>query len=640
MKKKIFSLGIAALAASLTLCSAADFTGNLSRTESVLADGWTVLADSLGTEYVNVFDIPYSDMGRHVELCLDCVKGPYVLSVNGAVIGEQSNGSIPACYDITPYIVCGEPNTLSVKAGAIVGEVRLVRTNPIHIAEGGTSVRTNWGKVSISTTLANDDFKAIRSSTVAVIYNITGPYGEQVLTSPQLITELSPSQTGTVSTDLTVPVPFMWDFDARYTYHLNTKVICSDKVVDEQDIAFAFRDIEFHSGRGFLLNNRRVLLVGAIISTDPAGLGTAIPAQLWRYRLQKIRDLGFNAVMCKDFPASPQMLSVCDDIGLLVIDCTGIAGISNSDLYNFRSLVARDGNHPSLMLWGLDVPQELCSNPRGHDFLQIGSQRARQIDPWHKTFCANTAGNSLEGAADVNGANIGRLGELDSQHSAHPDEFIIGMNAPATSEMFDYFEGKKYLGGFFIDESCLFDGNSNPMPGALFIQTRAWARPVVQVCGLSDQSVRVYSNCDEVDVVIGNKPLARRRVSREGYADFTVSGRWSNLIARAYKRGGVAATSKFTKPGPVPVITASKLKMNADGTDVVVFDIVCSQPFEFSFSGPATLLGGSNGESANVTTVTPVDGRAQVILKSLSGKIGFVNVSVPGQKAPIVVSVI
>lgn len=638
--KRLLSV-IAAMAAfiALSATTALAATDNEYRHETVLSEGWTVVRDSVRTEFVNALDIPYSEMGKHIDLCLDGIKGPYTLSINSEVIGEETDGRVPAVYDITSYVNFGVTNKFVIEAKAITGDVRIISSNPVHIAANGTSVRTNWGKVTIATTLSNDDFRAIRNSSVAVSYSITGPYGEHVLDSEQKIIELAPSQTGTVTTDLTVSVPFMWDFDARYTYQLHTTVYCGGKVVDRQITPFAFRDIEFHTTRGFLLNNRKVMLVGVNLSNDPVEISEPVPAELWRYRLQRIKDLGFNAVRCTDSPASPAMLDICDEIGLLVIDETPYDGTSRSGLEDFRTLVARDGNHPSLMLWGIKAPNTLKTESRGCDMLQIAAQRARLVDPQHKTFCFNAVGNALAGGADVSGAAGHDLKAIDALHVSHPEHFVLGSNAAPSLECWNYFEGKKYLGGLFINEGLLFDSNYTPKEGACFIQTRTSAKPMVQVCRISDDRIRVYSNCEEVDLVIGNKSLARRRISQSGYVDFSLSDNWTSLTSRGYRRGSVAASAKYAKAGTAPVITASKDKMNADGRDVVVLDILCTEPLELNVTGPARIIG-CGSDTPGTATVTPCDGRAQLILKSLSGKIGFVNVSVPGQKAPIVVSVI
>lgn len=618
--------------------------------ETVVSEGWTVVRDSARTEFHNDLVIPYSDQGRHIDLFLDGVKGPYEVSVNGIPVGESALPDIQSAFDITPYVRFGEKNNLVITAEALTSKVRIQSSEPVHIAANGTIIRTNWGKVSISTTVVNNDYKALHSSSVAVTYSITGPYGEHVLTSDQKLIELAPSQSGTLTTDLTVFVPFMWDFDARYTYHLLTTVYCGGRIVDQESTPFAFRDLEFHTSRGFLINNRRVLLVGVNVKTDPANLGTVIPEKLWRYRLQKIRDMGFNAVRCTDSPASPEMLSICDEIGLLVIDESMLSGFSNPEMDAFKYLVSRDSNHPSLMLWGIKAPGQLMSDSRGRDLLQILSQRAALIDPMHKTFCANAVGTSLIGGADVNGAAGKDMKAMDTEHSSHLGEFLICTNAAPDQNSWNFFEGKKHLGGFFIDEEKLFDCSSNPLEGAFFIQTKASAKPMVQAIKKSDNQVRVYSNADEVDLVIGNKSLARRRISQSGYADFPLTGEWASITARAYKRGSVICSSKLLKAGPVPVITSSSDKMNADGQDIVVLDVICSQPFDLSFKGPARILGWSNGDASRTghslpdepdrVTVTPMDGHAQVILQSLPGQRGFVNVYVPGLRSPIVISVL
>ena len=414
------------------------FSENASHSHGYKCLGWQYPQNSIGW-YRHRMNIPYSEYGKHFELRFDGIYRNSQVFFNGIYLGGEQSGYLSSVYDITPYIKFGEDNVIVVRADAsleegwfyegagIYRDVWLIETSDLHVAQMGTKVLTNWGKVNITSKISNDDFRTGKSRTVAVNYKIEDPYGQIVASSDQKIIELRPLEQGTIETEMKVSVPFMWDFDARYMYKLHTYVWCGGSVVDEEVTSFGFRDLEYHNTRGFLLNNRRVEIVGVNLHQDAAGVGSAIPRELWRYRLQKLKDLGFNAVRCSHNPASPAMLDICDEIGLLVIDENRFGGASNEQLNNLQRMMERDINHPCIMLWSLGNEEWFLENDtRGFDTFRILSERAHVIDPTRKTVYANAGGAAILGSTDVIGYNYIAQNNVESDHFAHPDWFGIG----------------------------------------------------------------------------------------------------------------------------------------------------------------------------------------------------------------------
>ena len=84
----------------------------------------------------------------------------------------------------------------------------------------------------------------------------------------------------------------------------------------------------------------------------------------WPGAVDNYLRLNYNSVRIHQQPCSPYMLDVCDEMGLLIIDETGIRNSSNGqDIYSeegkancishLEDLVLRDRNHPSVIRWAL-----------------------------------------------------------------------------------------------------------------------------------------------------------------------------------------------------------------------------------------------------------------------------------------------
>ena len=127
------------------------------------------------------------------------------------------------------------------------------------------------------------------------------------------------------------------------------------------EIRFGLRTVEA-KGHQILLNGKPVKLIGVNRHDVWPDTGAAVPHEILRRDLQMIRNAGMNCIRGSHYPQSEEMLSLADELGLLVWD--EILGWENppesmtSGEFQRRQLDAakrmvRDSvNHPSVILWG------------------------------------------------------------------------------------------------------------------------------------------------------------------------------------------------------------------------------------------------------------------------------------------------
>ena len=155
-------------------------------------------------------------------------------------------------------------------------------------------------------------------------------------------------------------------------YLVQVTVYKGKKKVDQYEVPFGFRTIEFTHDNGFLLNGKRVQIQGTCNHHDLGALGTAINKVALRRQLQILKSFGCNALRTSHNIPAPELLELADKMGFLVMDeafdCwkEGKQPGDYGSLFeqwhekDLEALVCRDRNHPSVILWstGNEVPEQ------------------------------------------------------------------------------------------------------------------------------------------------------------------------------------------------------------------------------------------------------------------------------------------
>jgi beta-galactosidase len=171
------------------------------------------------------------------------------------------------------------------------------------------------------------------------------------------------------------------------------------------------REIEFRAGRegGFFLNGRRVPIKGVAAHQDFAGVGNALPDGVLRHRLERLREMGANTLRCAHYPQSPQLMELCDQLGLLVIaENRRHESASETNLADLEALVRRDRNHPSVILWNLENESGYAGCVRGTRVMTRMARLVRKLDPTRPCSAAINRpydGAGYAGVFDVIGLN-------------------------------------------------------------------------------------------------------------------------------------------------------------------------------------------------------------------------------------------
>lgn len=111
-----------------------------------------------------------------------------------------------------------------------------------------------------------------------------------------------------------VPSHKLWSVETPNLHRLHLRA-----GQDEKEIRFGMRKVGLQDGR-ITLNGKPVKLIGFNRHDAHPDYGYAIPAEITRNDLEMIREKGYNFIRGCHYTQSETMLSICDELGLLVWD--------------------------------------------------------------------------------------------------------------------------------------------------------------------------------------------------------------------------------------------------------------------------------------------------------------------------------
>jgi hypothetical protein len=218
-------------------------------------------------------------------------------------------------------------------------------------------------EISVTYEILNSGRETVRGRLGAEVAPSAG--GESVLTLPQIQVELP----GFVTTTVTVSAPFgdnvaLWQPDHPALYNLRTTLAGPAGFPLARTMArFGFRETWF-AGINFYLNGIRCNLRGE----SPAyaeKIDMFATREAATEMVQRYQKASFNALRFHAMPAPPQVLDVCDELGMLVIDESAIYAswqmlMPEHPLFmeftreHLARWVRRDRNHPAIVLWSAE----------------------------------------------------------------------------------------------------------------------------------------------------------------------------------------------------------------------------------------------------------------------------------------------
>jgi beta-galactosidase len=392
-----------------------------------------------------------------VSIEFDGVYRDATVWLNGRKLGTHPYGYTSFHFDLTPELDFSKPNVLAVRVdnsaqpnsrwysgSGIYRRVRVIVTDPTHIAHWGVFVTTpevaeERARVLVRTRVANETSAGAAVTVEATVVDRAG----RTVGSSRSELKVAGGREADASLEVLVARPALWSPESPALYRVVTRVLRDGKLVDQVATPFGIRSLGWSAEQGLVLNGRPVKLVGGSVHHDNGPLGAAAFDRAEERRVQLLKAAGFNAVRTAHNPPSPAFLDACDRLGLLVLDEAFDTWKASKAKFDYgrdfgewwqrdlSAMVLRDRNHPSVVFWsiGNEIPEVLVE--RGPGMAKQLAAEVRALDstrPVTQAFPTSTSGefpDAVISNLDVTGYNYNLAAHYEEDHRRLPSRIMM-----------------------------------------------------------------------------------------------------------------------------------------------------------------------------------------------------------------------
>jgi beta-galactosidase len=322
-----------------------------------------------------------------IRIIFDGVDSAFHLWCNGSWIGYSQDSRLPAEFDLTQNLKQGK-NVLSVMVirrcdgsylegqdmwnlSGIYRSVRLLAKPYSRI----TDLRINAG--------LNDNYTDGLLSLEIKTYNAeecsvrVALYDEENAEEGQILEQIHPLGTRHIDEKgaykdrchiaMKIPAAKQWSAEKPYLYRLIATLLDPElKPIESEGYDVGFRSVDIIAGQ-LCINGKPLLIRGVNKHEHDPATGHTETLQLVEQDLRLMKQNNFNAVRCSHYPHQPGFYRLCDRLGIYVVDeanieTHGVTPMSrladdpvwaNAFLERMMRMVARDFNHPCVIVWSL-----------------------------------------------------------------------------------------------------------------------------------------------------------------------------------------------------------------------------------------------------------------------------------------------
>jgi beta-galactosidase len=443
--------------------------------------------------YRKSFTLPASWSGKRVTVEFEGIYMNATVYLNGRELGMHPYGYTSFFHHLTEGLKPGtnvfairvdqskQKNSRWYSGSGIYRHVWLHATGPVHVAPWGVSITTpevsaDRATVSVKTRISNESGKPSGLEVETIIHASSGAAVARASSAAALEAGGSTESTH----EITVAPPSLWSPDSPSLYRAVTRLMQGGKTIDEVEIRFGIRSLEWSAAKGFLLNGKPIKMTGGCVHHEHGPLGAASFDRAEERRVEILKEAGFNAIRSAHNPPSPAFLDACDRLGMLVMDEAFDCWSKPKNPFDYSvvfrdwwqrdltSMVTRDRNHPSVVMWniGNEVPER--GEPLGAEEAKMLADYLRGMD---RTRPITSALNFIPGkwsdtdgfysALDIAGYNY-NLNNHTDDHQRVPAR-IMACTESYPKDTFDYWEmvnGNPYIVGDFVWTAIDYLGES------------------------------------------------------------------------------------------------------------------------------------------------------------------------------------
>lgn len=520
--------------------------------------------------------VPRGWAGERIHLRLDSATHEGKVFVDGALVAEHVGGYTPFEADITGHVAPGETFRLTIAVNNELTQATIPPGSVTVMDDGRRQQRYlhdfyNYAGLHRSVWLYSSP--SVRVDDITVVTGFEGTTGS-VEYSIKLAGGLAAENVSIRVLDadgrdvarafgaegaVAIPDVVLWQPGKGYLYSLVAEVHDDDDVLlDSYSQSFGVRTVEVR-GTQFLLNGEPFYFTGFGMHEDHVTIGKGHSDAQMVNDFQLLNWTGANSFRTSHYPYAEEVLEFADRHGIVVIDETAAVGLNaafagffgeggkrtyaedfvNEDTASshrqaITELIARDKNHPSVVIWSIaNEPDATEEDARA--YFEPLAALTRKLDPTRPVgFVNETRGTpNTDRIADL--FDILMLNRYYGWYTQTGD--LSSAERALEKELREW--ESKYGKPIIITEY-----GADTMPGFHSLYEQPWSEEyqsaflemyhrvfdrVEAVAGEHVWNFADFQTSNGIIRVDGNKKGAFTRDRRPKAAAHTLRGRWSQL---------------------------------------------------------------------------------------------------------------
>ncbi len=367
--------------------------------------------------YQTTVRVPTGWAGKRIVLRFDAATHRAVVWVDDAQVAEHEGGYTPFEADISEHVAAGD----EVRVTAVVNNELSWQSIPpgfVEETEDGRHLQYyhdffNYAGLHRSVWLYSTPRAYV--SDVTVVTGLDGSRGSVDYRAQATDGEIrvvlrdadgeEVARADGASGVLTVPDVHPWKPGDGYLYELLVELLDGTDVVDAYPVPVGMRTVEVR-GTEFLINGEPFYFTGFGRHEDIPVRGKGHDDAFLVHDMALMKWIGANSFRTSHYPYAEEVLDYADRHGIVVIDETAAVGLNtglaggifggegyptfSADTVNvatqevhaqaIRELLARDKNHPSVVLWSIANEPE-SDTEAARDYFEPLFALTRELDP-------------------------------------------------------------------------------------------------------------------------------------------------------------------------------------------------------------------------------------------------------------------
>lgn len=362
--------------------------------------------------------VPRGFAGQRIFVRADSATHTGVIFVDGKKVAEHTGGYMPFEADITDLVRVGEELLLTIAVSNVLTN-ETIPPGRVVTRDNGVKQQTylhdfyNYAGLARSIWLYSAPEVRVNDVTVVTDFaNTTGTvsYRAELSGAGELTAKLFDEDGKQVASGsgasgvLKIDNVKLWKPGNAYLYKLVLEVSTNGQLSDEYSLNVGVRTVKVDGNR-FLVNNEPFYFTGFGMHEDHVVKGKGHDNSFLVNDFELLKWIGANSLRTSHYPYAEEVMDYADRHGILVINETAAVGLNQSFSSMFggpklptygpetanektqasllqavRELIARDKNHPSVVLWSITNEAE-TGTPEAVDFFKPAFELVRELDP-------------------------------------------------------------------------------------------------------------------------------------------------------------------------------------------------------------------------------------------------------------------